>query len=119
MSEDNLHGFKTPLGTNHKFQGWADVFTGYAMQTGLKDQYLTYRMRYKKLCWRGVYHLFNNYSNNKNIGNELDIELAYRLTRKWEFKLVYADYQAKEGIFYFPKASHDLSTWFASVAYTI
>jgi hypothetical protein len=119
LSEDNHHGFKTPLGTNHKFQGWADVFTGYAMQTGLRDQYVTYRGRIKKLRWRAVYHRFNSYSSSNHIGNELDIELAYRATRKWEFKFVYADYRVKNGLKYFPKASNDLATWFASVAYNI
>lgn len=117
LSEDNQQGFKTPLGTNHKFQGWADVFTG--MQTGLKDQYMSYRGRIKKLRWRAVLHHFKNYSTSSNIGDELDIELAYRATRKWEFKLVYANYKTKDGLDDFPKASHDLATWFASVAYNI
>jgi len=119
ISENNHQGFKTPLGTNHKFQGWADVFTGYAMQTGLRDQYITYKGRYKKLRWRLVYHKFGDFNNKVNIGNEFDFELAYRLTRKWEFKFIFADYRTKEGLNYFPKANFDLSTWFASVAYNI
>ena len=119
FSEDDNQGFITPLGTNHKFQGWADVFTGYGVQSGLRDLYLTYRGRYKKIRWRVVYHHFNSYQQSQHIGNEFDLELAYRATRKWEFKLVYADYQAKEGLQNFPKVSHDLTTWFASVAYNI
>jgi len=119
LSQDNSQGFRTPLGTNHKFQGWADVFTGYAMQTGLRDQYITYRGRINKLRWRAKWHRFKNYSNGDTIGNEFDIELAYRATRKWEVKLVYADYNAKSGLDYFAKANHDLSTWSISVAYNI
>jgi hypothetical protein len=119
LSEDSNQGFKTPLGTNHKFQGWVDVFTGYSMQTGMRDQYLTYRGRIKKLRWRTVFHRYNRYSDSENIGDELNFELAYRATRKWEWKLVYADYRAKEGLKYFPKANNDLSTWFISVAYNI
>ncbi len=119
LAEDNGNGFKTPLATNHKFQGWADVFTGYRMQTGLRDQYLTYRGRYKKLRWRAVWHNFASYKSSEQIGTEIDLELAYRYTRKWEFKLLYANYQRKNGLKYFPKANFDLSTWFASVAYNI
>jgi len=119
LSENNNQGFVTPLGTNHKFQGWADIFTVYGMQSGMRDQYFTYKGRYKKFRWRSVYHTFKNYQSSEVIGNELDIELAYRYTRKWEFKLVYADYRTEKGLKYFPKASNDLSTWFASVAYNI
>jgi len=119
FSEDNKQGFITPLGTNHKFQGWADVFTGYGVQSGLRDQYFTYRGRYKKFRWRAVYHHFNNYQNSSNIGNELDLELAYRATRKWEFKVIYAGYRTKDGLLDFPKVNNDLSTWFVSMAYNI
>lgn len=119
LAEENGNGFKTPLATNHKFQGWADIFTGYTMQTGLRNQYLTYRGRYKKLRWRAVLHNFSSYKNSQQIGTEIDLELAYRYTRKWEFKLVYGDYRTKNGLRYFPKANFDLSTWFASVAYNI
>jgi len=119
FSKDNENSFITPLGTNHKFQGWADVFVGYGMHTGMRNQYFTYRGRAKKIRWRAVYHRFNDYASSAHIGDELDIELAYRATRRWEFKLVYAAYQTKEGLANFRKANHDLTTWFASVAYNI
>jgi hypothetical protein len=119
LGQDNQRGFITPFGTNHKFQGWADVFSGYDMQTGMRDQYITYRGRLSKVRWRAVYHHFKDIESGGNIGNELDIELAYRATRKWEFKLVYAAYKSKEGLYNFGKANHDLTTWFASVAYNI
>ena len=119
LSEDEGSSFKTSLGTNHKFQGWADVFTGYSMQAGLRDQYFTYRGRERKLRWRSVFHYFKGYSNSADIGYELDLELAYRLTRKWQFKLIFADYHSKDGLRHFPKTNYDLSTWFVSVAYNI
>ncbi|MFT5298303.1 MAG: hypothetical protein ACI9YH_004350 [Colwellia sp.] len=89
------------------------------MQTGLRDQYITYRGRLNKIRWRAVYHEFTDYESSENIGNEFDIELAYRASRKWEFKLVYATFKAKEGLGDFGQANHDLTTWFASVAYNI
>lgn len=119
LSANNKQAFITPLGTNHKFQGWADVFSGYGLQTGLRDQYLTYKGRDKKFRWRGVYHRFVDYQNGENIGNEIDIELAYRASRKWEFKVIYAKYRKDKGLIYIPNTNNDLSMWFASVAYNI
>jgi hypothetical protein len=119
FSQDKQFSFITPLGTNHKFQGWADVISGYGMRTGLKDQYMTYRGRLNKIRWRAVYHKFKDYNSNVNIGHEFDIELAYRASRKWEFKLVYAAYKTKEGLGEFGQGNHDLTTWFASVSYNI
>jgi len=119
LSTDQDYVFLTPLGTNHKFQGWVDIFSSYGIQTGLRDQYLTYKGRIKKLRWRGVYHRFIDYNTSKVIGNELDIELAYRASRKWEFKLIYAHYKADNGLPLFPVSNHNITTWFASVAYNI
>lgn len=120
FSENNKGDvFITPLGTNHKFQGWADVFTGYGKSVGLRDQYFTYKGRSKKIRWRTVFHHFKDYATGINIGNELDLELAYRATRKWEFKLVYASYMAKEGLDSFGKTKNDITSWFVSVAYNI
>ncbi|WDE12606.1 alginate export family protein [Thalassomonas haliotis] len=119
FSQDKWHGFFTPLGSNHKFQGWADAFNGYNTSAGLRDQYVTYRGRKNKLRWRVVWHKFKSYQHGDDIGNEVNVELAYRLTRKWQFKLIYADYRAQQGSIYFARVRHDLSTWFASIAYNI
>ena len=40
---DGQAGFQTPLGNNHKFLGWADIFNGYRLIPGLQDTYLTYK----------------------------------------------------------------------------
>jgi len=120
LSEDNGVGFKTSLGTNHKFQGWADIFTSYGGQNGLRDTFITYRGRHKKLRWRAVYHNFNTYGNSQSLGYEIDVEIAYRLTRQWEAKIVYADYNAQDK--WIPEhlgSNFDLSTWFISVSYNI
>jgi len=120
FSQDQGIGFKTSLGTNHKFQGWADVFTSYAGQKGLRDTFFTYRGRHKKLRWRFVYHDFNTYGSSEKIGYEFDVELAYRLTRKWQLKAVYADYRSQDN--WTPEylaANFDLSTWFISISYNI
>lgn len=117
MGEDSGFGFATSLGTNHKFQGWADLFTDYVSRGGLVDINASYRGRDGKLRWRVVAHQFQNYNNNDTVGHELDIEVAYRYTRKWEFKVIGAKYFADQGLATLPETQQDLSTWMISAAY--
>jgi len=117
LGEDGLASFVTPLGFNHKFQGWADIFTGYLSGVGLEDNYLSYRGRYKKLRLRVIYHHFNGQSANVNIGQELDVELTWRFAKKWRVQLVYADYQTQDGLESRPNSQYDLTSMFASVSY--
>jgi hypothetical protein len=119
LGEDNGFGFATTLGTNHKFQGWADVFTNYLTRGGLKDTFLTYRGRQGKLRWRLVAHQFDSATGGITAGHELDFELAYRYDRQWEFKFIGAKYFADEGFSSLPSSQFDLSTWMLSAAYNL
>ncbi len=119
LGEDNDFGFSTSLGTNHKFQGWADVFTRYNAFGGMDDRYISYAGRDGKLRWKLVYHSFDSLSDDRNLGRELDLEVAWRYTRKWEFKLIGAHYQAQDGSPFAPAARFDLSTWMVSAAYNM
>lgn len=119
LGEDNGFGFATTLGTNHKFQGWADVFTNYLTRGGLKDTFLTYRGRKGKLRWRLVAHQFDSALGGTTAGHELDLELAYRYDRQWEFKFIGAKYFADEGFSSLPSSQFDLSTWMLSAAYNL
>lgn len=119
FSEDNNIGFMFTLGSNHKFQGWADVFNGYNRFAGLRDNNISYKGRKNKLRWRTVWHHFRSYNSNINIGNELDLELAYRLNRQWNLKLRYSAFNAKQGSEQFARVNHDLKTYFISFSYNI
>lgn len=119
LGEDNGFGFATTLGTNHKFQGWADVFTNYLTRGGLKDTYVTYRGRNGKLRWRLVAHQFDSTTGGVTAGHELDLELAYRYDRQWEFKFIGAKYFADQGFSSLPSSQFDLSTWMLSAAYNL
>ena len=119
FSEDNNNSFRTSLGSLHKFQGWSDASSGYYFGAGMRDQYLTYRGRHKKWRWRGVWHRFLTFSDKEKIGTEFNAELAYRLTRQWELKFIYADYDAKKGTGINSRLNTDVSAWFISVAYNI
>lgn len=119
IGEDSGHPFATSLGTNHKFQGWADVFTDYNPNGGLVDYSLGYRGREGKLRWRLIYHNYVGLDGAPMIGNEWDAELAYRVDRKWEVKLVYAAYSAKSGQSNNIDSQTDLSAAFLSINYNL
>ena len=119
LGADNGFGFATSLGTNHKFQGWADVFTSYNARGGLEDWHLTYRGRDGKLRWRVVLHQFEGIEEAVTAGHELDVEIAYRYDRKWEFKFIGAKYFADEGITRLAPSQQDLTTWMVSAAYNL
>lgn len=119
LGTDDVAGFQTPLGTNHKFLGWADIFNGYRLTPGLQDHYITYKGRKSKLRWQIIYHRFKDAAGDIDVGNELDLELAYRYTRKWEFKVISANYRAKSGFSGLPESKLDLSSLYFSVNYNI
>lgn len=118
VGSDNGFAFATSLGDNHKFFGWVDIFSSYQATSGLKDLYLTYRGRSGKLRWRTIAHRFSNQAG-RHIGDELDIEIAYRYNREWEFTVVAAFYLADEGLPTLPSSLTDVSTWFIAVAYNL
>jgi len=117
LGDDNKTVFQTSLGTNHKFFGWADVFGAYNGTSGLSDTYLSYAGRKAKIRWKIVAHSFESLANSKTLGKELDFELAWRYTRKWEFKLLAAYYKANESNLYTNPKNVDLSTIEVSTAY--
>ena len=53
----NMASFKTPLGTNHKFNGWADQFL-VTPNDGLEDTYLTLSTKVSGVKLMAVYHDF-------------------------------------------------------------
>lgn len=119
LGADNGFGFATTLGTNHKFQGWADVFSSYLSRGGLRDYSISYRGRDGKLRWRIVAHQFDSDGGGVTAGHELDVELAYRYNREWEFKFIAARYEADQGFASLPVSQQDLSTWMISAAYNL
>lgn len=116
---DTQAGFQTPLADNHRFLGWADIFTSYRLTPGLQDHYLTYKGRKGKLRWQVVLHRFRDAGGDIHIGNELDAELAYRYSRKLELKVISANYRARTGLADLAQSQQDLSALYLSVNYNI
>lgn len=93
---DGTDSFKTPLGTNHAFQGWADQFLTTPAQ-GLKDTYLTVVGNVffgAKLIVS--YHDFETDQDSLDAGDELDIMLEKTFNQHYTVGVKYADYQADD-----------------------
>jgi hypothetical protein len=117
LTEQNGFAFATSLGNTHLFLGWADAFSSYSNADGIQDTFLTYRGRDSKLRWRALLHQYRSDSSDANIGQELDIELAYRYTRDWELTFLASFYKAKDGLEGLPATQEDLTSLMASLSY--
>lgn len=117
LSEDNGFAFATSLGNNHKFLGWADIFSAYINADGVKDSFVSYRGRKAKLRWRAMFHHYVSASTERTIGNELDLELAYRFNRKWQASALYSKYKPRQGLTEISATETDLQSLSFSVLY--
>lgn len=96
LEGDGTDSFKTPLGTNHAFQGWADQFLNTPPE-GLKDIYLTV---VGNVFWDAKlivsYHDFETDQDSLDAGNELDVSLEKTFNQHYTVGVKYADYQADD-----------------------
>ena len=94
-SNDGRYAFQTPFGTNHLFQGWADLFL-VTPASGIKDRYLSFGGKpLTALQLMGEYHVFKSDEGDLTYGKELDLGVAYAVNAKLQAKLEYAHF--KEG----------------------
>ena len=90
---DGTDSFKTPLGTNHAFQGWADQFLSTPAQ-GLQDIYLTVVGNVFGVKLVAVYHDFETDKGSDDAGEEFDILLQKTFKKHYTLGVKYADYDA-------------------------
>jgi hypothetical protein len=117
LSENNGFAFATSLGNNHKFLGWADIFSSYLNNDGIRDYYLSYRGRNAKLRWNIAGHRFDSDSSRAIIGYELDTEVAYRINRQWEVTFLQSLYFTDSGLTGVEATQTDLKSWTLSLSY--
>jgi hypothetical protein len=101
-SNDGLSAFQTPLGTNHLFQGWADLFL-VTPNAGIKDTFLSFGGKVFDIALSGEYHRYKSDEDYRTIGDsasdftgskygsELDLAAAYTY-KKWMGKVEYAKF---------------------------
>lgn len=93
LGTDNNVGFKTPLATLHKFQGWADKFLG-TPADGIEDTYVSASTSLGKLKVMAVYHDFSAESGGEDLGSELDAVLTWPLMKQVTLQAKYAGFSS-------------------------
>lgn len=94
-----LTSFQTPLGTNFKFQGWADKFLT-TPANGIRDLYAGGGYGWKQLgplnavSLQGTWHSFDSDRLDQHYGNEIDLIVSAKV-KKTAVALRYAHYEAR------------------------
>jgi hypothetical protein len=90
----NKH-FDTPLGTNHAFQGWADLFLT-TPDNGIRDVFGTVHSVFDRgnLILTGVFHDFSDDTGGIHYGDEWDFQALYKFGKHYSVLAKYANYSA-------------------------
>ncbi|MFZ2171717.1 MAG: hypothetical protein WAW61_19010 [Methylococcaceae bacterium] len=89
--------FQTPLGTNHAFQGWADLFL-VTPKDGIRDVFGTmlYTLDRGDVTLTGVYHNFYDDTGNIHYGKEWDFMATKKFGKHYSLLAKYAYYDADQ-----------------------
>jgi len=90
---DGTSSFKTLLGTNHAFQGWADQFLS-TPGAGLEDMYFTVVGKVLGAKVVAVYHDFETDHLGLDAGDELDVLVQKTFKKHYTVGMKYSDYNA-------------------------
>lgn len=71
--------FATPLGTNHKFLGWSDVYLKGAGNNGIQDLYATAVTKVAGIKVVGQLHKFDAAEGSEDLGTELGLLAAKKI----------------------------------------
>ncbi len=93
LSADNGVGFKTPLATLHKFQGWADKFLG-TPGDGIEDIYLGVNGKVGPVKMAAIYHDFQAEDSNADFGTEIDLVATWSINKQFSVQAKYAAFDA-------------------------
>ncbi|MSP28254.1 MAG: hypothetical protein EXR80_07555 [Methylococcales bacterium] len=103
MEQLNGHGvnqaFVTPLGTNHAFQGWADLFLN-TPKDGIRDVYGTIVGRFlenESLAVTGTFHAFSDDTGQINYGKEWDFQAEQKFGKHYSVLVKYAYFDNAQG----------------------
>ncbi len=96
-SNDGRYAFQTPLGTNHLFQGWADVFLVTPRQ-GMEDTFVSITGSIAKAKLNAELHVFRSDEKYQSLngklgdqyGTELDLGISYPFSKELLGKVEYA-----------------------------
>jgi hypothetical protein len=102
-SNNGKYAFQTPLGTNHLFQGWADVFLATPRQ-GMEDTFITFAGSIEKAKLYAEYHVFKSDEKYQSLngkfgdkyGTEFDASVAYPFSKELMGKVEYAKFNESD-----------------------
>jgi hypothetical protein len=86
-------GFKTPLATLHKFQGWADLFL-VTPGDGIEDFYLGLTGALGPVKLGGFYHNFQAEDSSEDFGDEIDLVATWAINKQFTTQLKYANFKS-------------------------
>jgi len=95
----SVNPFQTPLGTNHLFTGWSDLFLS-TPATGIKDTFLTAVGKFKGAKIKAEYHIID--ADNKNAvgddeyGTEFDLGVYYKFKKNVIGSFEYANFKQED-----------------------
>lgn len=92
LGENNGAAFVTPLGSNHKFEGWAGV-VGNTPANGVRNASLGLLWRESPVRVETHYHFFKDDLHGQDIGEEWDLDVSFRPARKHNFSLRLAQFE--------------------------
>jgi hypothetical protein len=83
------------LGTNHAFQGWADLFLN-TPANGIRDVFATAHVLLDRgnLVLTGVFHDFSDDTGNIHYGDEWDFQALWKFGKHYSVLAKYANYNA-------------------------
>jgi hypothetical protein len=93
-SDGGAAGFRTPLATLHKFQGWADKFLN-TPADGIEDIFVGVKGKLGPVKLAAIWHDFDADEGGRDYGSELDLLATYPVTKALDLRLKYADYSEK------------------------
>jgi len=93
-SDSGRAGFRTPLATLHKFQGWSDKLL-VTPPDGVRDSYLRGSTRIGPVTVAAALHDFRAAEGGTRYGREADVSMAYSW-RNVAMQLKLARYRAEE-----------------------
>ncbi|MDF1584536.1 MAG: alginate export family protein [Methyloprofundus sp.] len=95
LGANGTQAFQTPFGTNHGFQGWADMFL-VTPKDGVRDINATLGAAPLGIKMAFVYHNFQSVTNNIDYGNEYDFLITKKFGKHYQLLAKYAYYDANE-----------------------
>ncbi len=96
LNGNGKNAFITPLGTNHAFQGWADLFAVTTPVNGIRDVFGTVSAKVwdDSLTVAGVYHDYTDDTGNVSYGKEWDFQATKKFGKHYSVMAKYANYEA-------------------------